>query len=126
MIEKGADVNNVCTFKNWAPIHAASMCRNPSNVEILIKNGANIEAKTDEGSTPLLLASQIGHLEMVKCLVQLGAQVNIIANAPSGKGVSPLWLAQDCGHNDVVKYLLEHGADPDDLAPQIVRIFLHF
>ena len=127
LIEKGADVNSVCWFKKWAPIHAASMCRSPSNVELLIKNGANIEAKTDEGSTPLLLASQIGHLEMVKCLVQLGAQVNTIANVPPcGKDVSPLWLAQDCGHNDVVKYLLEHGADPDDFAPKIVRIFLHF
>ena len=96
LIMKGADVNVKSKIKDWTPIHHAAMCKSPANVEILIKNGANIDAKADRGCTPLMLASQIGHLEMVNMLVQLGAQVNVIGNA-NGRNVSPLWLALDCG-----------------------------
>ncbi|XP_023311139.1 serine/threonine-protein phosphatase 6 regulatory ankyrin repeat subunit A-like [Anoplophora glabripennis] len=59
---------------------------------------------TDGFKTLLEYAAENGHLEMVKFLVQRGANVNI--------GVcKPLHLAVQAGHIEVSKFLIEQGAD---------------
>ena len=54
----------------------------------------------------LLVASQYGHLHIVKYLVEHGAHVNSEIN-----GLSPLSLAAKYGHLDTVRYLVENGAN---------------
>lgn len=63
---------------------------------------------TPGGMTALLLASRDGHLDAVKLLVEVGADVNAV----DPNGITPLLMALTNGQIDVAKFLLEHGADP--------------
>jgi ankyrin repeat protein len=60
-----------------------------------------------EGSTPLHLAAQNGHLDVVEFLVEQQAEVN----AKETDGWTPLYLAAHNGHFDVVKFLVEQQAE---------------
>ncbi|XP_039954038.1 protein fem-1 homolog B isoform X1 [Bactrocera tryoni] len=59
------------------------------------------------GATALWVAAGMGHMQVVKMLVQRGADVNHNTKAQS----SPLRAACYEGRLDIVKYLIEHGAD---------------
>eukprot|EP00740_Mantoniella_antarctica_P021007 CAMPEP_0198679328 /NCGR_PEP_ID=MMETSP1468-20131203/2517_1 /TAXON_ID=1461545 /ORGANISM="Mantoniella sp, Strain CCMP1436" /LENGTH=69 /DNA_ID=CAMNT_0044417869 /DNA_START=14 /DNA_END=220 /DNA_ORIENTATION=+ len=61
----------------------------------------------DNGVTPLQMATQNGHLTVVKVLLEAGADANKALN----DGFTPLQVAAQCGHPAVVKVLLEAGAD---------------
>ena len=79
-----------------------------SYVVVALKRGADIEHKKeidqDLFTTPLSAASENGYLEIVKYLVEHGADIEFNENWP-------LWLSAAYGHLEVVKYLLENGAD---------------
>jgi ankyrin repeat protein len=55
----------------------------------------------------LLIASQRGHYDVVKCLLRNGADINLRDEG----GLSPLFEASYHGHFDVVKWLLSTSAD---------------
>lgn len=60
------------------------------------------------GYTPLHVAAEKGHLEVVRTLIQNGA----VVDAGDKEMNTPLMLAvRNNGTLDVVKYLVEHGAD---------------
>eukprot|EP00731_Ephydatia_muelleri_P035116 Em0098g2a len=59
------------------------------------------------GCSPLNAASDNGHLDVVKTLLEPGANINQANN----DGCSPLYVASLKGHLDVVKTLLEAGAN---------------
>jgi ankyrin repeat protein len=61
-----------------------------------------------ESYWPLLCASQWGHVEVVRLLIEMGADVNVV----SGEGKSALSTACEREQIEVVKCLLEQGADP--------------
>ena len=67
----------------------------------------DINAKNKDGETALMLASSEGHLEIVKLLIEKGADVNV----KNEDGKTALTLASRYGHLEVVKYLVENGAD---------------
>ena len=72
--------------------------------------GPIILSRYDRGKThgsPLGAAAYAGHLDIVKLLVQNGADVN----APGGRYGSPLSSALYSGWDDVVEFLLENGAN---------------
>jgi hypothetical protein len=64
-------------------------------------------AKRTDGSTPLHLAAQEGHLEVVKFLVEREAE----GNAKKTGGRMPLHSAAQEGHLDVVKFLVEREVE---------------
>jgi ankyrin repeat protein len=75
----------------------------------LLNHGADINAQTDEGVTPLMYAAQNGNLEVVKILVLNGADVNLI----NIDNVPALMSAVQMQHEEIVDYLLQEGAKPD-------------
>jgi uncharacterized protein len=78
-------------------------------VERLVGLGPTlVDARTDRGMTPLILASWSGHLEVVRCLLDKGAAMNQQDNL----GHTALWWASLRGRPAVVALLLERGADP--------------
>lgn len=97
-------------------------------VQILLANGANVNAEDNEGFTALIIAAERGHTSIVKTLLAEGADVNaktkdkpIDINSYSGKlmlnfgrtvipGESALMLAKENGHTEIVKLLKKAGA----------------
>ncbi|MCX6849808.1 MAG: ankyrin repeat domain-containing protein [Verrucomicrobia bacterium] len=65
----------------------------------------NAKLPDPEYIPPLCTAARAGHLEIVKLLVQHGADVN------GSGGPKPLVSACYGGHHEVAKFLLQQGAD---------------
>ena len=55
------------------------------------------------------MAAKEGHLEIVKCLVENEATVNVIIK----DGWTPLHMASYNGSHHIVKFLIENGAEID-------------
>ncbi len=69
--------------------------------------GMDVNERTKDGKTPLILAASGGYAPTVEALVDLGADVNLQDNV----GASALITAATAGHGDVVRILLARGAD---------------
>ncbi|KAL5509633.1 hypothetical protein EMCRGX_G005033 [Ephydatia muelleri] len=82
-----------------------------------------IQRKTTNGCSPLYTASGKGHLDVVKTLLEAGANINQV----NKNGCSPLYTASRHGHLDVVKTLLEAGANINQAtkAALVERLYLH-
>jgi ankyrin repeat protein len=80
-------------------------------VKALLAKGAEVNAKTRYGATALSYAADRGYLEIMKILVEHGADVNI---KDTFYGAPALTWAAYNGHVEVAKYLLEKGAEGKD------------
>ncbi len=89
------------------PLHVASEIGNKELVELLLQNGADVNAQDNEGLTALMLASIKGHTETVNLLLQNGANVN----AQNNNGRTALMDASYCEHTETVAVLLRNGAN---------------
>lgn len=74
----------------------------------IIQKGYHLESCDGRKHTALSEASSQGHIDIVKYLLENGAD----PNSQSDTGRSPLWRAAFNGHIEVVKILLEAGANP--------------
>ncbi len=89
------------------PLHYATLLGLRSIVEFLvIEHAQNVHSQDFiDRATPLHLASQRGHNEVVHTLIKLGADVT----ARNKKGWTPLHLSSRRGHVEVIRTLFEHG-----------------
>ena len=76
-------------------------------VKYLKEQGADINKTTTEGSTPLHIASEGGHNDIVEYLLNLGANINVQNNA----GDTPIMNAAGRNKPETVKLLISKGAD---------------
>ena len=70
----------------------------------------NYRSMQNGGFTPLICAARNGYTDVVRFLVDSGADVNARDNS---RDKSALLAASFKYHLDIVRYLLAHGADPD-------------
>ena len=82
-------------------MHLAAIYDHKEIAELLIAEGADVNAKTDYEETPLHLAAFDGHKEIAELLIAGGADVN----AMNGIGETPLDLAT----NETADLLRKHG-----------------
>ena len=78
----------------------------PEPVSQLLQLGVDVDATGSDGRTPLMLAAERGHLEMVGALLEGRADVRLSGPA----GVTAVDLAQRNGHAEVVAALINAGA----------------
>ncbi|MFB0555514.1 MAG: ankyrin repeat domain-containing protein [Phycisphaerae bacterium] len=76
-------------------------------VQSIISSGADINAKNEEGFTPLYSAVERGQKVVVELLIANGADIN----AKGKNGQTPLHYTAQQGHADVAELLLANGAD---------------
>lgn len=69
LLKRGAKVNQ----PGWSPLHYAASGPNPRIVELLLGRGAALEARSPNGSTPLMMAARYGSEDAVRLLVERGA-----------------------------------------------------
>ncbi|KAJ5646441.1 hypothetical protein N7490_002813 [Penicillium lividum] len=91
LLSHGADINApLYSKKGESPLHLAVMAKMPEEwlVTFLIKNGASVDAKTEEGKTPLHLAAERGRHNIFKILLDAGADPLMKASmgTPSNSG----------------------------------------
>lgn len=126
----------------YSALHHAAIAGLRDMAELLVEVGEDVDAKGQDGSTPLRCAVQEGHQQLVESLLARGASfldrdedgltmlhcaaaeghqavVSIIlthapwlANEQSWSGWSPLHSASSMGHSQVVSLLLHFGANP--------------
>ncbi|MEJ2700924.1 MAG: ankyrin repeat domain-containing protein [Sedimentisphaerales bacterium] len=132
LISRGADIS---------PLHLALYMNDRTEVRRLIGNGADVNRRTQYGTTPLHMAVRACSKDVVELLIEKGADVNAkdnynwtplhIAvyenedvvelligkgadvNAREGDGRTPLSCAEEQGHKEITKLLIANGADVD-------------
>lgn len=108
LLDEGAAVDEVFPDKMLTtPLHQAAKNQNCELVELLLNNGASINAPNDFGITPLMLAVLHGQVEICNVLLRRGADASLRDFA----GESILALAVINRHPAIVKLLLEYGFD---------------
>lgn len=92
------------------PLHAAVAADAQGVFQILLRHRAtNLDAKTYDGTTPLILAARLAIEGVVEELIQSDADIN----ASDENGKSALHWAASVNNVDAVNTLLAHGANRD-------------
>jgi ankyrin repeat protein len=88
-----------------------------ASVKALYEKGAAIETKTPYGQTPLYLAAMNGHEEVVRFLIEKGANTEVKDSFYNG---SILGFTLDRKHFGVAKMLIANGGNPDEQLSEVV------
>lgn len=106
-VEAGADLNLEDSHQTSA-LMAAVNSGKVEVVKFLLDKGVAVNAKrTNDGWTPLMLATFFGFDKVVNLLLDAGADVNLKNNY----GETALIHASFRGQDDVARILIAHGAD---------------
>lgn len=81
------------------------------DIDKALEQGAQINARSATGCTPLIIASGAGNVAAVAALLSRGADVSLKADA----GIDALYVAVANNHFAVVKILIDTGANPNSL-----------
>lgn len=144
LLEHGANVSD-CNENGHTPLMEAASAGNVSIARILVEHGASINTHSNEfKESALTLACYKGHLEMVRFLLEAGADqehkteemhtalmeasmdghVEVArllldsgaqVNMPADSFESPLTLAACGGHTELAMLLLERGANIEEV-----------
>ena len=93
---------NCINSDGFTPLHQAVSEGHSALVEVLIKFGAQVDARTNNFRTPLHIACLRGNLTVIQVLVQNGADIN----AKDIGGNTPCHFCSEYGYRYCLKYLL--------------------
>ena len=105
LIEKNQDVNK----DKGEPLRNAAEHGNINVVKHLTNFGADVNMKSTNGVTPLLLASKGNHLDIVEILLSSGANINVETDEKE----TPLTASCTNGNLQIVNSLLSNSPLPD-------------
>ncbi|XP_072409775.1 B-cell lymphoma 3 protein [Chiloscyllium punctatum] len=95
-------------YQGYTPLHVSVNSYQKEIVEFLLEQGADIDAvDIKSGKTPLVHAVENNCIDMVRLLLQHGANVNL----QTYSGNTALHCSSGRGFLEVVKVLLKNGAD---------------
>uniref|UniRef100_A0A669B5D7 Poly [ADP-ribose] polymerase n=1 Tax=Oreochromis niloticus TaxID=8128 RepID=A0A669B5D7_ORENI len=102
---------------NETALHCAVASPHPKRkqvTELLLRKGANINEKNKDFMTPLHVAAERAHNDILEVLQKHGAKVNAVDTL----GQTALHRAALAGHIQTCKLLLSYGADPSIVSLQ--------
>lgn len=85
----------------WTPLHYAATEGRRTFVEYLIEHGADVNAQTKAGVTPLMMAARKPSRVVVTQLLRAGAYRDYCTD----KGMSPADFARNAGDDELAEYL---------------------
>lgn len=110
LIENGADLYATDRGDVYNVFKSAILGNNEKIVKklyVLMKDNINLDAQEDDGETFLVVASSNNRIEIVRFLLDLGADPNIYSVQ---KDTSPLSLACELNYTEIKEMLIEKGA----------------
>jgi uncharacterized protein len=113
LLDKGAAINERCDMSGATALwfSCSGDGEDARTVRLLLERGADPTIADHLCRTPLMGASNWGHLKVLRMLLSHPTAAATI-NCPNGKGETALWLACERGREAVLRALLESGADP--------------
>jgi ankyrin repeat protein len=106
LLENGADITLVNNERENV-IHSAVYSNDPERLRYLLENfKMDINSKSIEGITPLLLSLLIKSLKSFTVLINNNANINI----PDNQNNYPIHIACHFGYFEIVKDLVDRGA----------------
>ncbi|HEX5737412.1 MAG TPA: ankyrin repeat domain-containing protein [Hydrogenophaga sp.] len=103
LIERKAEVNK----PGWTPLHYAATSANPASVEmtrLMLEHHAYIDAASPNRTTPLMMAAHYGHPDVVKLLLEEGAD----ASLKNEKGLSAIDFARGANRSAIADIIASH------------------
>lgn len=91
-------------------------------VQKLIAQGANVDELEPNGDAPLVMAAYLGHSEIVRMLLEAGADVKAV---DPGMKATALHAASYAGRTEAAKLLVQHGIEIDKQGPYNGYTALH-
>lgn len=83
-------------------------------VKVLLTYGADAKIRSESGATPLMIATERGHVEIIKALVLEGFHTGVArkmyVNHSNDIALTPLHQAASLGNIETAAFLIEHGA----------------
>lgn len=107
LIDKGAFVGVQGTQKE-PMLHISVATDDTEEVEFLLRNHSDVNAKDRRGGTPLIVAAGYGPVAAMGMLISKGASLDI-QDTP---GQTASHLAAASGSVEATSFLLENGAEP--------------
>ena len=106
LISKGADINSKGGGESYTPLMVAASNKRNDIAKMLISNGANINATAKDGTSALVVASQLNNIKLVKLLVSNNANIDFADKI----GITPLHSATMNNNKDIVEFLVANKA----------------
>ncbi|MBM3738444.1 MAG: hypothetical protein FJW39_21900 [Acidobacteria bacterium] len=113
LLDHRADPNLRHLEGGSAPLHYAVITNHADVVELLLRRGADLRAKSATGATALHLAANRGFLPLVELLIARGLD----PDTKDGAGNTALDEAAWKGEIDVARFLIGKGLDPAPALP---------
>ena len=103
LVERGADLEALSTasFACVRPLGTAAFARDGESAEVLLCAGAEPNGRGEGDFTPLHTAAQNGDVELMRLLLEHGAD----ADATASNGRTPGDLAREAGHDGCARLL---------------------
>ena len=108
ILDRGGDVNAQTHQHNETPLHYAAQKDFAKVAAELIARGALLEDQQVHGNTPLMEAAGKGAVEVIRVLIDAGANVNAKG---SETHYTALHRAAETDQSEVAKLLIQAGAD---------------
>jgi ankyrin repeat protein len=115
LISAGADINHKSKMTGYTPLMTALNGSNKDIAWFLIRQGADINIRANDGTTALILACGVSP-ELAKLMLDRGADIHAVTDR--GMGVFTqcinVGLRRETVTYEFAKYLLSRGADIDE------------
>ncbi|KAL2839814.1 hypothetical protein BJY01DRAFT_250296 [Aspergillus pseudoustus] len=111
LIAHGADILGRTAPGGAMPIHLAAAAGFTGCVQYLLDRGGDglLEARDEQGQTPVIVAARQGNLSVIGVLLDKGASLT----ARDNEGWTAAHRAAWNGHEETMRLLVDRGADPE-------------
>lgn len=108
LLKKGAKVDK----NGWTPLHYAAANGNNNIVKMLLAHDAFVNAASPNGTTPVMMAAEAGHIYTVKLLYDNGADLTI-TNQQKMSAIDFANMNQNTAIAEGIQYLIKKEEEMD-------------